>query len=125
MALVIVGHCGGAAFLQRQARLGPVQRLYLGLFVDAQHDGPLWRIEVKPDDICDFLFEGWVVRDLETFRQMRLQTGIRPDTADTRRRDANRLSHQRTRPVRGIGRAVLHRLRNHLEPRLPRQRRHP
>ena len=29
MALVIVGHGGGAALLQRQPRLGPVQGLYL------------------------------------------------------------------------------------------------
>ena len=53
MALVIVGHGRGAALLERQARLGPVERLDLGLFIDAEHDRAIRRVEVEPDDIGD------------------------------------------------------------------------
>ena len=37
MALVVVGHRAGAALLQRQSRLGAVERLDLALLVDRKH----------------------------------------------------------------------------------------
>ena len=37
--LVVMGHGSSAAFLERQAGLGSVERLDLALFVDAEHDG--------------------------------------------------------------------------------------
>src|SRR3954467_10892421 len=39
MALVVVGHRAGSAFLHRQAGLGAVERLDLRLFVDREDDG--------------------------------------------------------------------------------------
>lgn len=123
--LVIVRHGGAAALLERQPRLGPVERLDLRLLVDAEHHRPVRRIEVEADDLGDLLLEHRVVRHLETFCQVRLETGFRPNAADARRRDAHRLGHQGSAPVRGIGRAFLHSLCDHLEVRLPGQRRHP
>ena len=43
VALIIMGHGSGAAFLQRQAWLGPVECLNLAFLVDGQHkrDHPL------------------------------------------------------------------------------------
>ena len=39
MALVIMGHRAGASFLERQARLGPVERLDLALLTNRQDNG--------------------------------------------------------------------------------------
>jgi hypothetical protein len=41
----------------------------LRLFVNAKHDCPLRRVEVKPHDIGDLSLEHRVVRDLEPMRQ--------------------------------------------------------
>lgn len=125
VALVVVGHRGSASLLERQPRLGPVERLDLGLLVDAEHDRAVRRVEVEADDLGDLLLEHRVVRDLEALHDMRLQPGIGPDAPHARSRNSHRLCHRRAAPVRGIGRGLLHGLRDHLQPDLPRQRRHP
>lgn len=79
VALVIMRHRGRTTLLERQSRLGPVERLDLLLLINAKHDGPLGRIKVKPDDIGDLLLEHRVVRNLEPMRQVRLQPCFRPD----------------------------------------------
>jgi hypothetical protein len=125
VALVIVGHRLRPTFLEGKPWLGPVKCLNLRLFVNAKHDRSLWRIEVKSDDIGDFLLEHRVVRHLEPARQVRLETGFCPDAPHARRRNAHRLGHRGAAPVRGIGRGLLHRRGDHLQPGLPGQRRHP
>ena len=62
VALVVVRHRRGAALLQRQARLRAVERLDLALLVDAQHQRPVRRVHVEPDDIGHLLLELRVVR---------------------------------------------------------------
>lgn len=54
---VIVGHGLRAARLQRQSRLRAIERLDSRFLIDAQHDGPVRRVEVKPDDIVDLFLE--------------------------------------------------------------------
>lgn len=124
MALVIMGHRRRAPLLEGQPGLGPVERLDLGLLVNAEHNGAIRRVEVEPDNVCDLLLQHRVVRDLETLHDMRLQPGLRPDAAHARRRNPDRLSHRRAAPVRGVRRGLLHSLRDHLQPDLPRKRRH-
>ena len=124
VALVVVGHRGSAPFLERQPGLGPVERLDLGLLIDAEHDRTVRWIEVEADDLGDLLLEHRVVRDLEPLHDMRLQPGIGPDAPHARRRDAHRLGHRRAAPVRGVVRRLLHGLRDHLQPDLPGKRRH-
>ncbi len=85
VALVIMGHGGRAALLEREARLGSVERLNLRLLINTKHDRPVWRIEVKPDDLGDLLLEHWVVQHLEPAYQVRLQTRFRPDATNARR----------------------------------------
>jgi hypothetical protein len=63
--LVVVGHGSGAALLERQAGLGPVERLDLALFVDGKDDGVRRRIDVEPDDVVQLVDEGRVVGQLE------------------------------------------------------------
>src|SRR3546814_2768743 len=47
MPLIVVGHRAGAPLLQRQAGLGPVERLNLRLLVEREHDGVRRRIDRK------------------------------------------------------------------------------
>ncbi len=101
------------------------KRLDLGLLVNAEHDGAIRRVEVKPDNIGDLLLEQRVVRNLEALHDMRLQTGIGPDAPHARGRDTHRFGHQRAAPVRGIGRRLLHGLCDHPQPCFHGQRRHP
>jgi hypothetical protein len=63
-----MGHGAASALFERQARLGSVQRLYLALFIDAQHDGVLRRVQVEPEDIGAFLGEQRIGADLESPR---------------------------------------------------------
>ena len=49
MPLVVVGVTLG---LPRPQRLRAVKRLHLGLLVDTQDHGAVWRIEIKPDDVA-------------------------------------------------------------------------
>ena len=55
--LVVVRHGSGAALLQRQSGLGAVERLNLALLVDRQDDGVRGRIDIKPDDVAQFVDE--------------------------------------------------------------------
>ena len=51
VALVVVGHGPAAPGLDRQSRLGAVERLDLALLVDRQHHGVRRRIDIEPDDV--------------------------------------------------------------------------
>src|SRR5271167_3155010 len=53
MAFIIMGHGAGAALLDRQPRLGAVERLDLALLVDAEHHRLVRRAQVEADDILD------------------------------------------------------------------------
>jgi hypothetical protein len=90
--LVVVRHSRGPSLLKRQAWLCAVERLDLALFVDAEHNRSLRRIEVKPDNVGDFFLEPRVIRDLEALDEMRFQAGLRPDAPYARRADAYRLT---------------------------------
>ena len=61
MALVVVGHRGRPPLLERQTRLCPIERLDLGLLIDAEHHGPIRRIEIEANDLGDLLLEHRVV----------------------------------------------------------------
>ena len=57
VALVVVRRALGHARQHRQDRRGAVQRLDLGLLVDAQHHRALGRVEIEPDDVADLVDE--------------------------------------------------------------------
>jgi hypothetical protein len=65
-----------------QDRLGPFQRLDLGLLVDAQHNGIAGRIQVETDDIAHLVDEGWTGGELEGFRAVRLHAEERKHPSD-------------------------------------------
>lgn len=65
VALVVVGHSGATPLLQRQPRLCAIEGLDLGLFIEAEDDGMSGRADVEPDNVVQFLDEGWIARELE------------------------------------------------------------
>jgi hypothetical protein len=61
----------------RQHGLRAIERLDLGLFVDAQHQCFVRRIRIEPDDVADFVDEQRIFGQLEGFAPMRLQPNVR------------------------------------------------
>lgn len=60
MPNIIVGDAFRVTQPERQDRLGPFQRLDLGILVDGQHHGIVGRIQVEPDDVARRVDEGWI-----------------------------------------------------------------
>ncbi len=65
VALVVMRHRPGAPAPERQARLGPVERLNLGLLVEGEGDGTLCRVQIEADDVDELFFEVRIARELE------------------------------------------------------------
>src|ERR1019366_6747859 len=61
VALVVMSHRAGPARLDRQRRLGAVQRLDLALLVHAKDDRVLRRVQIQADDIDELLLKAGVV----------------------------------------------------------------
>ena len=113
VALVVVGHPLRLAGLDRQRRLGAVQRLDLGLLIDAQHQRAFRRVEVEPDDVDHLLDQLRVVGELERADLVGLELVITPDPVHRRRRDPRRGREPAHAPVRAPVRRRLQRLREH------------
>ena len=92
VALVVMGHGRQPALLHRQPRLGPIQRLDLGLLVDREHDGMRRRVDVQPDDGAQLLGKARVVGELEALHPMRLQPVRAPDPLHRAGADADQPS---------------------------------
>src|ERR1700738_5034906 len=67
---------------QRQERLSAVEGLDLTFLVDAEHQGFVGRIQIKPDHIVEFLDEALVAAELEGFDQVRFQVVLPRPTQD-------------------------------------------
>jgi len=96
---VIVGHAGRQSGPHRQCRLGAVERLNLGLFIHAQHQGALGRVQVQGHDIGQLGVELGVAAELEGFDPMRLQTVFLPDPVHGGGRQPNFLSQAPRTPM--------------------------
>ena len=103
MALVVVGHRAGSAFLHRQAGLGAVERLDLRFFVDREDDGMGGRIDIKPDNIAQLVDELRVVGELELVDPVRLETMRPPDALDGTRADTDGFRHHSSSPMGRLG----------------------
>ena len=100
--LVVVSHGPALTRLQRQARLGPVQRLYLALLVDGHDHGMSWWVHVQTHDVFDLGGEVRVLGLLEGTQAMRLEMMSPPDALDGAQADANGLGHHAAGPVSGF-----------------------
>src|SRR5262249_1402905 len=69
---VVVSHPRRQTRPQRQNRLSPVERLDLGLLVDAQDEGPFRRIMVEADNVSLLAVEVRIGTELEPLHSMRL-----------------------------------------------------
>ena len=96
---VIVGAALSVAGLHRQRLLGPVQRLNLALFVDAEHDRLLGRVQIQADDIGDLRDQLGVGGELERLRPPRLHPVMPPGPQHRRRVHLQMLSEQPRRPM--------------------------
>ena len=74
VALVVVGHRAGSAFLHRQAGLGAVERLNLALFVHRQHDRMCRRVDVEADHVLQLVGKLRIVGELELADPVRRET---------------------------------------------------
>ena len=99
VAFVVVGHGAHTSFLHRRARLSAVKCLDLAFFVDRQHDGVGWRIDIETNDITQFIDEVRIARELELSKAVRLQTMRSPDTPDRAFTDADHRRRHRGRPM--------------------------
>ena len=100
VALVIVRHRAASPFLDRQPRLGAVQCLDLALFVYAEDDRLLRRIQVQAHDVGHLFQKLWIARQLKGLRAMRLKIVGAPDIVDGGLAYTLALRHGPATPVR-------------------------
>ena len=106
VTLVVVGYRLAFAGLERQAGLGAIQRLDLGLLVDRQNESVGRRRHVKADDVLEFGDEIGIVRALERPETMRLQLVRFPDPLHRAQRNTHDLGHGTAGPVRDLARRL-------------------
>ena len=114
IALVVVRERGAPARLERQARLGPVQRLDLRFFVDGKHHGVRRRLDIEPNHVMEFLGEGWIIRQLELPPAMGREAVRLPDLLHRRDRQSGDLRHGLPGPMRRLMRRRRKREAHHL-----------
>jgi len=96
-----------------QKRCGAVQRLNLALFVHAQNQGAVGRVEVEADDVADFVDEQRVSAQLKGCAAMGLERKGAPDTADAALAQSSHLGQRAGGPVRGRWRLAFQGARQH------------
>ena len=111
--LIVVRHCAAASLLQRQTRLGAVERLDLAFLVHRQHDGMLRRVDVEAHDVAYFGCELRIVGQLELPYLMRTQAMATPDAMHRTDADPTCRGDGRRRPVRDLARRLGQRQRHH------------
>jgi len=103
VALVIVCHGLAAPGLDRQSRLGAVERLDLPFFVEREPHGMCRRIEIEADDVGELGLKAGIARPLEGPQPVRLQFVRPPDALHRAHREPHRLGH---RPAGPMGRLM-------------------
>jgi hypothetical protein len=73
VALVVMSHRLCAPALERQAGLGPIQRLYLRLLVATENQGVLWWVEIQANNVLELLDKVLVIGQLEGAHAMGLE----------------------------------------------------
>ncbi len=99
VALVVVRHGLAAPGLDRQPRLGAIERLDLAFLVEREHHGMRRRIEIEVDNVGEFGREGRIARALEGPQPMRLQVVRPPNALHRAQREPHRLGHRTAGPM--------------------------
>src|SRR5437016_12289883 len=106
VAFIIARHRATTPFLPRRTGLGSVQRLDLTLFIERQHDGIFWRIQIEGHHIFQLLRKTGVVAQLEGLYPVWLQAVRPPDSLHGGRADTGDFRQTAPTPMGGIGRSV-------------------
>jgi hypothetical protein len=101
-----MGHGAALAGLERQAGLGAVEGLDLGLLVEREDQAVRRRIEVEPDDRLELGGEVGIGRALEPAQAMRLQVVGGPDPLHRAQGDPGRFGHGPAGPVGRLARRL-------------------
>lgn len=96
---VVVSLAGWEPGPQGQERLGSVEGLDLRFLIEAQNHGVVRRIQVKPDNIVDFLLGVGIGAELERPELVRLEIMALPNAADGHVRKAGLALHLAGSPV--------------------------
>ena len=104
IAFVVVRLPGRDSRPQRQERLSAVEGLDLTFLVDAEYQGFVGRIQIKPDHVVEFLDEAPVAAELEGFDQVRFQVVLLPDSVNGVFAQPLGLGHTSRAPVSSVGR---------------------
>ena len=96
---IIVGHRSALAGLERQTRLGAIQRLDLGFLVDREHQRVGGRRHVEADDVFELGDEVGIVRAFEGSEAVGLQLMGLPNPLHRAQRNTHDLGHGAAGPV--------------------------
>jgi hypothetical protein len=91
------------------------QRLNLALFIDAEHQRAIRRIEIQADDVPYLILKLRIVRNLELLHPVRLDVVTLPNALHHHPRNAQFRGQHADAPVCGIGWSGLQgSIQNHL-----------
>ena len=99
VTLVVVGVALDLPGPEGQHRLGPIERLDLGLLVDREDDRSLGRGEIQPDHVGHLRHELGIPAELERLGPMGLEAALPPDPQDRVRADPDGLRQAAGAPV--------------------------
>jgi len=125
VSLVVVRHRATAARLHRQARLASVESLNLALFIDAEHQRLVGRVQVKADDVDELFNKLRIATHLERRHPVWPQPMLLPNPAHGRFANALRFGHQAGAPMRRVGRLAVQRGLHNRRPLDPPRTRQP
>lgn len=97
VADVVMGLLFRNPFVQRQKRLGSVQRPDLGFVVDTEYDRSSRGTQVELDHVAQLGLEGG--GEFEGLHAVRLDVPLAPDPGYRDERDPQQIGHQPRRPV--------------------------
>jgi hypothetical protein len=100
MAIVVVGLGANVSLAQRQARLGAFESLTLALFITAEHQGPIGRIEIEAHHVPE---HRWAARPRVTLVPRRSPAASTPPPNRRAKLARDQVHHGRTRaPHQGL-----------------------
>ena len=108
-----MGASFGKPWAKGEHRGGAIERLDLGLLVDAQDEGPIGGIDVEAHDVAHLVDEERVGAELKSVDQVGFEAEGPPDPADRALAHSRRPGHRPRRPVGGVDRRLLESLDDH------------
>ena len=98
MPVVVVGLGANVSLAQRQSGLGGFESLTLALFITAEHQGPIGRIEIEAHHVPNFFLKLKVFGELEVAHPVGLQLMSRPESLHARFAQAGFAGHRAHAP---------------------------